>query len=248
MHWLARENYRLELPPKADISEMVVFPQSDNESIGIEDLRLVRFVDDDGSVTFYGTYSAYNGSHVLPQLMETKDFHNLHMHTLNGACVQNKGLALFPRRIGGHYCMCSRLDGENLFIMYSDIVEFWESAELLQVPKYPWEFMQIGNCCSPVETEAGWLLLTHGVGLMRGYCIGAMLLDRDDPLKVIGHLSEPLIVPTDDEREGYVPNVVYTCGAIVHGHCLFRPYAMSDSATGFAVVPLDKLLNRLVNC
>jgi predicted GH43/DUF377 family glycosyl hydrolase len=159
-----------------------------------------------------------------------------------------QGARSLPASHGGHYCMCSRLDGENLFIMYSDIVEFWESAELLQVPKYPWEFMQIGNCCSPVETEAGWLLLTHGVGPMRGYCIGAMLLDRDDPLKVIGHLSEPLIVPTDDEREGYVPNVVYTCGAIVHGHCLFRPYAMSDSATGFAVVPLDKLLNRLVNC
>ena len=248
MHWLARENYRLRLPPQADISEMVVFPQSDNESMGIEDLRLVRFVEDDGSATYYGTYTAYNGTHVLPQLIETSDFHDLQMHTLNGSCVQNKGLALFPRRIGGHYCMCSRLDGENLFIMYSDIVEFWETAELLQAPKHPWEFMQIGNCGSPIETEVGWLLLTHGVGPMRSYCIGAMLLDLDDPLKVIGHLEEPLIVPTAEEREGYVPNVVYTCGAIVHGKCLFIPYAMSDTATGFAVVPLEKLLNRLVGC
>ena len=181
----------------------------------------------------------------LPQLMTTDDFHNLQMHTLNGACVQNKGLALFPRRIGGHFCMCSRLDGENLFIMYSDKVEFWESAELLQVPKYPWEFMQIGNCGSPIETPAGWLLLTHGVGPMRGYCIGAMLLDLHDPLRVIGHLSQPLLVPTQAEREGYVPNVVYTCGAIVHQDCLFIPYAMSDTATGFAVVPLQKLLDRL---
>ena len=142
--------------------------------------------------------------------------------------------------------MCSRLDGENLFIMYSDIVEFWETAELLQAPKHPWEFMQIGNCGSPIETEVGWLMLTHGVGPMRSYCIGAMLLDLDDPLKVIGHLEEPLIVPTAEEREGYVPNVVYTCGAIVHGKCLFLPYAMSDTATGFAVVPLEKLLNRLI--
>ncbi len=185
MHWLARENYRLRLPPQADISEMVVFPQSDNESMGIEDLRLVRFVDDDGAATYYGTYSAYNGSHVLPQLIETSDFHDLHMHTLNGSCVRNKGLALFPRRIGGHYCMCSRLDGENLFIMYSDIVEFWETAELLQAPKHPWEFMQIGNCGSPLETEAGWLLLTHGVGPMRSYCIGAMLLDLDTKIGLL---------------------------------------------------------------
>lgn len=247
MHWLARENYRLRLPPEANISEMVVFPQSDNESMGIEDLRLVQFTEDDGSITYFGTYSAYNGTNVLPQMMETTDFHDLQMHTLNGSCVQNKGLALFPRRIGGHYCMCSRIDGENLFIMHSDIVEFWESAELLRAPKHPWEFMQIGNCGSPIETEAGWLLLTHGVGPMRSYCIGAMLLDLEDPLKVIGHLEEPLIVPTQEEREGYVPNVVYTCGALVHGKCLFVPYAMSDTATGFAVVPLEKLINRLLN-
>jgi predicted GH43/DUF377 family glycosyl hydrolase len=246
MTWLARENYQLSLPAEADISEMVVFPQSDNESMGIEDLRLVRFVEDDGSATFYGTYSAYNGTHVLPQLMQTNDFHQLQMHTLNGACVQNKGLALFPRRIGGHYMICSRLDGENLFLMSSDIVEFWETAELLQVPKHPWEFMQIGNCGSPIETSEGWLMLTHGVGPMRSYCIGAMLLDLDDPLKVIGHLDQPLIVPTAEEREGYVPNVVYTCGALIHQQCLFVPYAMSDTATGFAVVPLEKLLNELL--
>jgi predicted GH43/DUF377 family glycosyl hydrolase len=247
MHWLARENYQLQLPPEADISELVVFPQSDNEMMGIEDLRMVRFVENDGAVSYYGTYTAYNGLHALPQLMTTHDFHDLQMHTLNGACAINKGLALFPRRIGGHYCMCSRIDGENLFIMYSDIVEFWESAELLRVPKHPWEFMQIGNCGSPIETNEGWLLLTHGVGPMRGYCIGAMLLDLHDPLKVIGHLEEPLIVPTHAERDGYVPNVVYSCGAIVHLDGLYIPYAMSDTATGFAVVPLQKLLNRLVS-
>ena len=245
MHWLARENYQLSLPDDADISEIVIFPQSENESMGIEDLRLVPFIDDDGSVTYYGTYTAYNGYRVLPQLMETTDFHTFRMHTLNGACVQNKGMAMFPRRINGHYCMCSRIDGENLYIMYSDIAAFWETAELLKAPQHPWEFMQIGNCGSPLETPAGWLLLTHGVGPMRRYCIGAMLLDRNDPLKVIGHLDEPLIMPTEEEREGYVPNVVYTCGALVHGDCLYMPYAMSDSATGFAIVELKSLLERL---
>ena len=245
IRWLARENYQLRLPEDADISQMVIFPQSDNDNRGIEDLRMVRFVDDDGTVAYYGTYSAYNGYQVLPQLMETRDLHHVRIHTLNGACVQNKGMALFPRKIDGHYVMCSRIDGMNLHIMFSDMPQFWESAELLQAPKHPWEFMQIGNCGSPIETSAGWLLLTHGVGPMRTYSIGAMLLDRDDPLKVIGHLDEPLLMPTEEEREGYVPNVVYTCGVLVHDDCLYMPYAMSDSATGFAVVELQPLLERL---
>ncbi len=214
--------------------------------MGIEDLRLVRFVDDDLGVRYFGTYTAYNGSHALPQLMETRDFHHLQMHTLNGAVVQNKGMALFPRRIGGQYCMSSRIDGENLFMMFSDNIQFWETAEMLQAPRRLWELMQIGNCGSPIETSEGWLLLTHGVGPMRKYCIGAMLLDRDDPLRVIGDLKEPLIAPTEHEREGYVPNVVYTCGAIVHQDCLFIPYAMSDTSTGFAVAPLERLLGELL--
>ncbi len=244
--WLARSNYQLELPRDAHASEIVIFPQSDNESQGIEDLRMVRFVDDDGSVTYFGTYTAYNGYRILPQLIETTDLVHINIHTLNGARAQNKGLALFPRRIGGHYVMCSRVDGENLYIMYSDMVHFWESAELLQTPKHPWEFIQIGNCGSPLETSEGWLLLTHGVGPMRKYCIGAMLLDLDDPLKVIGSLNEPLIAPTAEERDGYVPNVVYTCGAMIHDDYLYIPYAISDTATSMAYVSLEHLLQRLV--
>ena len=244
--WLARSNYHLELPRDAAASEIVIFPQSENESMGIEDLRMVRFTDDDGSVTYFGTYTAYNGYRILSQLIETSDFHRLAVHTLNGARAQNKGMALFPRRIGGHYVMCSRIDGENLYIMYSDFIHFWETAELLETPRNPWEFVQIGNCGSPLETPEGWLLLTHGVGPMRRYCIGAMLLDLDDPLKVIGSLDEPLIVPTEAEREGYVPNVVYSCGAMIHGQYLYIPYAMSDMVTGMAYIPLAQLLNRLV--
>jgi predicted GH43/DUF377 family glycosyl hydrolase len=244
--WLARSNYHLELPQDAAASEIVIFPQSENESRGIEDLRMVRFTDDDGSVTYFGTYTAYNGYRVLSQLIETSDFNRLAIHTLNGARAQNKGMALFPRRIDGHYVMCSRIDGENLYIMYSDFIHFWETAELLETPRNPWEFVQIGNCGSPLETPEGWLLLTHGVGPMRRYCIGAMLLDLDDPLKVIGSLDKPLIAPTEAEREGYVPNVVYSCGAMIHGQYLYIPYAMSDMVTGMAYVPLAQLLDRLV--
>ncbi|MCX7426019.1 MAG: glycosidase, partial [Planctomycetia bacterium] len=169
-------NYQLELPREAEASEVVIFPQTSNESHGIEDLRMVRFVDDDGAVTYYGTCTAFDGYRVLPQLIETRDFLGVGVHTINGACARNKGMALFPRRIGGHYVMCSRIDGENLYIMVSDIVHFWETAELLQAPRYPWEFVQIGNCGSPLETPEGWLLLTHGVGPMRTYCIHALRL------------------------------------------------------------------------
>ena len=246
MLWLARENYQLRLHKDSDISEIVVFPQSENESRGIEDLRLVPFVDGDGSKSLIGTYTAYNGYRVLPQLMQMTDLRNISIHTLNGDCVQNKGMSLFPRRIGGHYCMCSRIDGENMYIMYSDILQFWETAELLQAPKHPWEFIQVGNCGSPLETPNGWLLLTHGVGPMRRYCIGAMLLDLKNPLKVIGHLEEPLLIPTEDERDGYVPNVVYSCGALIHNDYLYLPYAMSDTATGFATVELKALLEKLI--
>lgn len=246
IRWLARSNYQLELPREAEASEVVIFPQTSNESHGIEDLRMVRFVDDDGAITYYGTCSAFDGYRVLPQLIETRDFLRIGVHTINGARAQNKGMALFPRRIDGHYVMCSRVDGENLYIMVSDIVHFWETAELLQMPRTPWEFVQIGNCGSPLETPAGWLLLTHGVGPMRTYCIGAMLLDLLDPLKVIGCLDEPLIAPTERERDGYVPNVAYSCGAMIHNGHLYIPFATSDMITRFAMVSLESLLNRLV--
>ncbi len=246
IRWLARSNYQLELSRDAEASEVVIFPQTSNESHGIEDLRMVRFVDDDGTVTYYGTCTAFDGYRVLPQLIETRDFLKIGIHTINGACARNKGMALFPRRIGGHYVMCSRIDGENLYIMASDIVHFWESAKLLRTPRYPWEFMQIGNCGSPLETPEGWLLLTHGIGPMRTYCIGAMLLDLNDPLKVIGCLDEPLITPTERERDGYVPNVVYTCGGMIHNGYLYLPFATSDMITRFAMVSVDRLLERLV--
>jgi predicted GH43/DUF377 family glycosyl hydrolase len=246
IRWLAHSNYQLELPREAEASEVVIFPQTSNESHGIEDLRTVRFVDDDGAVTYYGTCTAFDGRRVLPQLIETRDFLRVGVHTINGACARNKGMALFPRRIGGHYVMCSRIDGENLYIMFSDIVHFWETAELLQTPRQPWEFVQIGNCGSPLETPEGWLLLTHGVGPMRTYCIGAMLLDLDDPLKVIGCLDEPLIAPDEKERDGYVPNVAYSCGAMIHDGRLYLPFATSDMITRMAMVSLDSLLNRLI--
>jgi predicted GH43/DUF377 family glycosyl hydrolase len=246
IRWLAQSNYQLELPREAEASEVVIFPQTSNEKHGIEDLRMVRFVDDDGTVTYYGTCSAFDGYRVLPQLIETSDFVRVGVHTINGACAQNKGLALFPRRIDGHYVMCSRIDGQNLYIMFSDIVHFWETAELLQTPRRPWEFVQIGNCGSPLETPEGWLLLTHGVGPMRTYCIGAMLLDLNDPLRVIGCLDEPLITPAEGERDGYVPNVAYSCGAMIHNGRLYLPFATSDMITRIAMVSLDSLLNRLI--
>jgi predicted GH43/DUF377 family glycosyl hydrolase len=246
IRWLAHSNYQLELSPEAEASELVIFPQTSNESHGIEDLRMVRFVDDDGTTVHYGTCTAFDGYRVLPQLIETRDFRRIGVHTINGACALNKGMALFPRRIGGHYAMCSRIDGENLYIMFSDIVHFWETAELLRMPQRPWEFVQIGNCGSPLETSEGWLLLTHGVGPMRTYCIGAILLDLDDPLKVIGCLDEPLITPTERERDGYVPNVVYSCGAMIHNENLYIPFATSDMITRFAMVPLQSLLDRLI--
>jgi predicted GH43/DUF377 family glycosyl hydrolase len=243
--WLASSNYHIDLDPDAQISELVIFPMSEEESRGIEDLRLVRFVDDDGAVTWYGTYTAYNGVRTLPMLMHTTDFRRIEFASLNGSAALNKGMALFPRKINGRYVMCSRIDGENLFIATSHSVHFWETAQQLAVPLQPWEFMQIGNCGSPVETDRGWLLLTHGVGPMRTYAIGAMLLDLENPLKIIGQLDEPLLAPLEDHREGYVPNVVYTCGAMVHGETLYIPYAHSDKATTMVTVPLAELLHKL---
>ncbi|MHC4064588.1 MAG: glycoside hydrolase family 130 protein [Planctomycetota bacterium] len=245
MRWLARSNYHLTFPPDCTTSEVVIFPTSEDESRGIEDARFVRFTDDDGSVTYYGTYTAYNGVRVLPQLLETPDFREFRITTLNGRYVQNKGLGLFPRKLDGWYVMISRLDGENMYLMRSTNIRFWNEADMLQQPQFPWEFVQIGNCGSPLETPQGWLVLTHGVGPMRRYCIGATLLDLADPSRVIGQLPEPLLMPNEEEREGYVPNVVYSCGALIHNDELILPYAMSDSATTFARVALPELLDRL---
>ena len=245
MMWLAKSNYELQFKLEQDLSEKIIFPASANDSNGIEDARFVRFVDDDGSVTYYATYTAYNGHNILPQIIETKDFLTFKMITLNGEFSKNKGMALFPRKINGKYMMISRVDGENLYLMSSDNIHFWQKAELIKEPENSWEFVQIGNCGSPVETEHGWILLTHGVGAMREYSIGVILLDIENPAKIIGNMSEPLLVCNQEEREGYVPNVVYSCGSIVHNDNLIIPYAMSDTCSGIATVPLSELLNKI---
>lgn len=245
MLWLARSNYHLGFPKDSPISERVIFPISENESRGIEDARFVRFTHDDGRVVYYATYAAYNGFSVLPQFIETKDFLHFKISTLNGRYAQDKGMALFPRMIDGRYVMISRIDGENLYVMPSDNRHFWNEAEKLKGPAQPWEFVQIGNCGSPIETERGWLLLTHGVGPMRTYCLGAMLLDLDDPTRIIAQLDEPLLIPDPAERDGYVPNVVYSCGAMIHHDELIVPYAICDSASGFLTVSVAELLSHL---
>lgn len=239
---LAQSNYEVQFAPESRVSERVIFPTSPSQSNGIEDARFVLFQNDDGTRVYYATYTAYDGKVILPQFLETPDFLHFRFITLNGPAVRNKGMALFPRKIQGHYAMLSRQDNENIYLMYSDNIHFWYSPELVLKPTYPWEFVQLGNCGSPIETEAGWLVLSHGVGPMRKYCLGAFLLDRDDPTQVIGRLSEPLLKPAEDEREGYVPNVVYTCGAILHGRDLVMPYAMSDYATNFALISVDEIL------
>lgn len=244
--WLGQSNYHIDLSPDAQLSEFVIFPMSEESSNGLEDLRLTRFVDDDGSVIYHGTYTAYNGVRTLPMLLHTRDFQRIEFASLNGAAAANKGMALFPRKIKGKYVMCSRIDGENLFIAQSDSVHFWDTAECLISPRHPWELMQIGNCGPPIETPQGWIVLTHGVGPMRTYAIGAMLLDLDDPRKVIGHLKEPLITPDGADREGYVPNVVYTCGAMEVNGDLFIPFAMADKSTSFVVIPTQQLVNDLL--
>lgn len=243
MRWLAHSNYEVSFHADHRISERVIFPVSKNESRGIEDARFVQFFDDNGEVSYFATYTAYNGITILPQLIETKDFIKFNILTLNGKAVQNKGMALFPRKIGGWYAMLSRQDGENNHIMFSDNIHFWQKSQIIQEPEYPWEFFQIGNCGSPLETDKGWIVLTHGVGPMRQYCIGAVLLDLENPSKMIARLDEPLLAPHEKEREGYVPNVVYSCGAIIHHNKLIIPYAMSDINSGIATVDVRELIN-----
>ena len=245
IQWLADSNYELRFPDSLAISERIIFPVSPNESNGIEDARFVRFTDDDGSVMYYATYTAYNGRNILPQFIETTDFLHFHIRTLNGSAVQNKGMALFPRRVNGLYAMLSRQDDENLFIMFSESAHHWNDPQMILRPAEIWETVKIGNCGSPIETEAGWLVITHGVGPMRKYCIGAVLLDLDDPTKVIGRLKQPLLSPEGNEREGYVPNVVYSCGSMLHGNKLLLPYAVSDHASTMASMQLADLLDAL---
>ncbi len=246
LEWLVRSNYEVVFRDDQRLSERVIFPVSEDESHGLEDARFVRFVDSGTATRYYATYTAYNGHSIMPMLIETKDFLRFRMCTLSGESAGNKGMALFPRKVQGLYTMISRQDGENLYVVQSDNIHFWNGARELQGPRYSWEFIQIGNCGSPIETEMGWLLLTHGVGPLRKYCIGVELLDLQDPSKVIGRLKDPLIMPNEYEREGYVPNVAYTCGAIIHNDVLVIPYGVSDTSTCVATIALRPLLDGLV--
>lgn len=243
--WLADSFYDLQFKHDSDITERVIFPISDSESRGIEDARFVRFVDDDKSDRVMATYTAYNGHVILPKLISTEDFYTFRVMPLYGTGAQNKNLALFPRKIKGKYAMLSRIDGVNNYLMYSDRPNQWNNPVIIQEPRYPWEYTQIGNCGSPLWTDEGWLVITHGVGAMRRYCIGASLFDLDDPSKEIGRLSEPLLSPLEDEREGYVPNVVYSCGSIIHNSSLILPYAVSDYSSTYGVVDLVELIEAL---
>jgi predicted GH43/DUF377 family glycosyl hydrolase len=245
---LAKSNYETSFSPDQSLSERAIFPYSPTELNGIEDARFVQFHDEDGSTRYYATYTAFDGKVVLPQLLETDDFSHFRISTLNGPEVKNKGLALFPRKIDGLYVMLSRQDGENMYIMFSDMLHFWYTKQLLMKPTFPWEYVQVGNCGSPIETEAGWLVLTHGVGAMRKYSMGAILLDLNDPTLVVGRLCEPLLAPNETEREGYVPNVIYSCGGAIHNGELIIPYAMSDYASTFATVTLNEVLDRMQPC
>lgn len=243
---LAQSNYEIVFRKDHPISERVIFPVSESERQGIEDARFVRFVDEDDTVTYYATYTAYDGEAILPQLIETKDFLSFRIITLTGPQALGKGMALFPRKLNGRYAMLSRQDGENNAIMFSDSIHLWQEAEIFQEPEFPYEFVQIGNGGSPIETAEGWLLITHGVGPMRVYKLGIELLDLHDPSQVIGRIEEPILAPNADEREGYVPNVVYSCGAMIHQEELFIPYASADQRCSVATISVPRLLARLI--
>lgn len=246
VRWIAASNYSVSYPERSSLSERVIFPSGPTESQGMEDARFVRFESEDGTVTYYATYTAFDGFQVQPQLIATSDFLSFRIATLNGPGAINKGLALFPRRIDGRFAMLSRQDNERNFVMLSDDLRTWTQAVPMQVPRRPWELIQLGNCGSPIETAGGWLVLTHGVGPLRRYAIGAVLLDRDDPTRLIGRLEEPLLTPDDEEREGYVPNVVYSCGSMLHGGQLILPYGFADQGIGVLTVALDDLLSSMV--
>lgn len=227
------------------LSGTVIFPITKAQSNGLEDLRICHFTHDDGADEWIGTYTAYNGSVIQSELMRTRDWRSIDLVPMSGGASRNKGMALFPRKIDGKYMMLGRQDGENIFLHTSDDITHWEGGELLIKPQYPWELVQMGNCGPPIEVDQGWLVLTHGVGAMRKYSIGAALLDKNDPSKVLARSKEPLLAAADQDREGYVPNVVYTCGAIRHGEKLFIPYGVADSSVAFAFVPIKSLLDQM---
>jgi predicted GH43/DUF377 family glycosyl hydrolase len=243
--WLASSHYEMDFSVDTSISERVIFPIADTEMKGIEDARFVKFTDDDGEVTYYATYTAYDGIAILPKLLMTQDFYHFKVRPLHGEVAQNKGMALFPRKVNGKYAMLCRIDGVNNYIAFSDDITIWRKATLLQKPKFPWEFVQMGNCGSPIETPEGWLVITHGVGPVREYSLGVSLIDLENPEIEIGRLEKPLLVPNESEREGYVPNVVYSCGAMIHNNQLIIPYAMSDHASTYATVNVVELLAAL---
>ncbi|MGB8404936.1 MAG: glycoside hydrolase family 130 protein [Mycobacterium sp.] len=242
---IADRFYGVEFPSDTTISERVLWPATGAEAVGMEDARFVRFVDDDGAVTYYATYTAYSGSHISQQLLTTNDFRSFTSAPMVGPAAANKGLALFPRRVGGRFAAMSRSDRESNSVAYADQLSVWSGTSPCQYPMQAWETLQLGNCGPPMETDAGWLVLTHGVGPMRTYSIGAILLDLDDPTRIIGRMREPLLSPAVDEQDGYVPNVVYSCGALVHADTLVLPYGIGDAAIGVATVPLPELMAAL---
>jgi predicted GH43/DUF377 family glycosyl hydrolase len=242
---IADRAYAVEFPSDTSLSERILWSATDSEAAGMEDARFVRFVDDDGTVTFYATYTAYSGARISQQLLTTTDFRTFTSAPMVGRAAANKGLALFPRRINGRFAAMSRSDRESNTVAFADHPLVWANSLPCQQPTEPWEALQLGNCGPPIETEAGWLVLTHGVGPMRSYRIGAILLDLDDPTRMLGRLTEPLLAPADDEWEGYVPNVVYSCGALVHADTLILPYGFGDAAIGIATVPMGELIAAL---
>jgi predicted GH43/DUF377 family glycosyl hydrolase len=240
------EELEVTFKPDEDISERVIFPMTDSQSNGIEDARFVQF-DDGGAKIYYATYTAYSGRAIRSELIETRDFITFRMQPLLGSAARNKGMALFPRKIDGKYAMITRQDNENLYLIYSDDLYSWDGGKAFLKPEFPWEFVQIGNCGSPIELDEGWLLLTHGVGPVRKYSIGAALLDKNDPSKVIARSRDPLVHPDASEREGYVPNVVYTCGAIRHNDQIILPYAISDTFSNFATIRIPDLMRAMAS-
>lgn len=242
------ESVRVKRHDDSTLNNSVLFPVTEAQRNGIEDLRLVCFYDDDsGEEIYYGTYTAFSGREIRSELMITRDFRSFELRPIIGRAGRNKGMALFPRKCGGSYMMLGRQDGKNLYVMRSDDVTTWDDeGTMVLEPKYPWEFVQIGNCGSPILCDEGWLVLTHGVGPVRKYAIGAILLDRADPTKLLGRTEYPILTASEGDREGYVPNVVYTCGAMMQGRDLYIPFGISDSAIGFASVPISRLLKRMV--
>lgn len=241
---LALSNFTLNFSTDT-ISERAIYPASPSQSNGLEDARFVKFTEDDGSTIYYATFTAYDGKTVMPELLETYDFKEFKVSTLNGSAAKNKGMALFPRKVNGNYMMLGRQDNESLYIMSSDNPYFWHDYQPLVKPTFNWELIQIGNCGSPIEIDEGWLVITHGVGPVRTYSLGVILLDKDEPWRVIGRLKEPLLEPTKEERFGYVPNVLYTCGAMAIGRTLVLPYAIGDVVTTFTLVSIDELVRRM---